>query len=391
MMLEQWPLKTLGELCTIVNGGTPKSKVTEYWGGEVNWTTPAEMGKMTTPYIDDTKRKITELGLEKSSAKLFPPYSVILSTRAPIGHLAINSTHMSTNQGCKTLVPKDKLDHKYLYYFLYSNKKLLDSLGKGTTFKELSGKNMKNVKIPFPTLEEQQQIVNILDEALDNIRENKKHIVQNLKNITEISQSILNSILASEQWPVKLLGEVCKLRNGRAYKKIELLDQGKDRVLRVGNFFTNKHWYYSDLELDETKFCETGDLLYAWSASFGPRIWEGERSIFHYHIWRVDYDEKILDKKYLYYWFLWDVDKIKSEQGAGTTMIHVSMKSMNARQIPIPPLEEQQRIVRTLDEAFENINHFENSFLQALDLLKELEQAILQEAFNGNLTMEITV
>jgi len=390
-MLEQWPLKTLGELCTIVNGGTPKSKVTEYWGGEVNWTTPAEMGKMTTPYIDDTKRKITELGLEKSSAKLFPPYSVILSTRAPIGHLAINSTHMSTNQGCKTLVPKDKLDHKYLYYFLYSNKKLLDSLGKGTTFKELSGKNMKNVKIPFPTLEEQQQIVNILDEALDNIRENKKHIVQNLKNITEISQSILNSILASEQWPVKLLGEVCKLRNGRAYKKIELLDQGKYRVLRVGNFFTNKHWYYSDLELDETKFCETGDLLYAWSASFGPRIWEGERSIFHYHIWRVDYDEKILDKKYLYYWFLWDVDKIKSEQGAGTTMIHVSMKSMNARQIPIPPLEEQQRIVRTLDEAFENINHFENSFLQALDLLKELEQAILQEAFNGNLTMEITV
>ena len=67
--------------------------------------------------------------------------------------------------------------------------------------------------------------------------------------------------MMSEHWPVKLLGEVCKLRNGRAYKKAELLDEGKYRVLRVGNFFTNKHWYYSDLELDETKFCETGDKI----------------------------------------------------------------------------------------------------------------------------------
>ena len=181
------------------------------------------------------------------------------------------------------------------------------------------------------------------------------------------------------------LGEVCKLRNGRAYKKTELLDEGKYRVLRVGNFFTNKHWYYSDLELDDTKFCETGDLLYAWSASFGPRIWEGERAIFHYHIWRVDYDEQILNKKYLYYWFLWDAEKIKSGQGTGTTMIHVSMKSMNGREISIPPLEQQQKIVRELDVMTQQVTKLmENSQIKSQHYLT-LRQSILQEAFNGTL------
>ena len=85
----------------------------------------------------------------------------------------------------------------------------------------------------------------------------------------------------------KELGEVCRFINGKAYKKPELLEKGKYPVLRVGNFFTNDKWYYSNLELNEDKYCDDGDLLYAWSASFGPRIWEGEKVIYHYHIWKV--------------------------------------------------------------------------------------------------------
>ncbi len=88
-------------------------------------------------------------------------------------------------------------------------------------------------------------------------------------------------------WYKKKLGEVCELVNGRAYRKPELLSEGKYKVLRVGNFFTNEHWYYSDLELEDKKFCDDGDLLYAWSASFGPQVWTGEKVIFHYHIWKV--------------------------------------------------------------------------------------------------------
>lgn len=156
----------------------------------------------------------------------------------------------------------------------------------------------------------------------------------------------------THEWRKAKLGEVCELVNGRAYSKEELLPEGKYKVLRVGNFFTNDHWYYSDLELDKNKYCDDGDLLYAWSASFGPRIWTGGKVIFHYHIWKVLPNSALVDKKFLYYFFLWDTELAKQEQGAGTTMTHVAMGSMKERTIPFPPLGEQLRIVRILDNAF---------------------------------------
>jgi len=157
------------------------------------------------------------------------------------------------------------------------------------------------------------------------------------------------------EWTTKKLREVCELINGRAYSKPELLSKGKYRVLRVGNFFTNDHWYHSDLELEDRKYCDTGDLLYAWSASFGPRIWSGGKVIFHYHIWKVVHDRSQIDQKFLFYFFQWDTEKIKEDQGTGTTMMHVSMGSMNERDIKIPSLPEQKLIVAILDEAFEGI------------------------------------
>ena len=104
-----WQVKTLGDVCEVVNGGTLKTGVKEYWGGEHLWITPAEMGKRLSPYADDTARKITSQGLRDSSARLLPPNSVILSSRAPIGHLVINTKPMATNQGCKGLVPNESL------------------------------------------------------------------------------------------------------------------------------------------------------------------------------------------------------------------------------------------------------------------------------------------
>lgn len=156
-------------------------------------------------------------------------------------------------------------------------------------------------------------------------------------------------------WQKKKLREVCELINGKAYSKPELLHKGKYPVLRVGNFFTKNHWYYSNLELEEKKYCDSGDLLYAWSASFGPRIWEGGKVIFHYHIWKVIPDTEQIDQKFLFHFFLWDMDQIKKDQGAGTTMIHVSKGSMEDRDLLLPPLPDQQRIVAILDEAFDGI------------------------------------
>lgn len=182
-------------------------------------------------------------------------------------------------------------------------------------------------------------------------------------------------------WETVSLKDVCTLINGKAYKKIELLSEGKYKVLRVGNFFTNRSWYFSDLELPADKYCDDGDLLYAWSASFGPQFWKGGKTIYHYHIWKVEVDRERILKKFLYYFFEWDKEKIQSEQGAGTTMIHVSMRSMNSRELALPPLEEQKRIVGILDEAFAGIDQAIANTEKNLQNAKDLFEGYLNNIF----------
>lgn len=149
-------------------------------------------------------------------------------------------------------------------------------------------------------------------------------------------------------WRWAQIGSVMDLLNGRAYKQPELKTSGKWPVLRVGNLFTNESWYYSDLELEEDKYCEAGDLLYAWSASFGPHVWSGAKSIFHYHIWKVRYFS--MNRDYLNFVLQWDVNRIRTAT-TGSTMVHVSMTNMRPRTVPVAPVPEQERIVAKLDRA----------------------------------------
>lgn len=154
-----------------------------------------------------------------------------------------------------------------------------------------------------------------------------------------------------QMWCTRKLSEVCTLINGRAYKKDELLGAGKWPVLRVGNFFTSDKWYHSNLELDDDKYCDGGDLLYAWSASFGPKIWPGPKAIYHYHIWKVLPKSELIDRDYLFYWFKWDVEQVKKAHGTGATMMHITKQAMESRAIAVPPLDEQRRIVDILNHA----------------------------------------
>ena len=181
---------------------------------------------------------------------------------------------------------------------------------------------------------------------------------------------------------MKKLNDVCRLINGRAYKKPEMLAEGKYPLLRVGNFFSNRAWYYSDLELNEDKYCDNGDLLYAWSASFGPRIWDGGKVIYHYHIWKVEINEELVDKGYLFHLLDWDTEQIKAEQGTGSTMIHVTKGSMENRYLPFPPIPEQKRIVAILDQAFADIEQARAKTEQNLRNARELFESYLQQIFS---------
>ena len=189
-------------------------------------------------------------------------------------------------------------------------------------------------------------------------------------------------------WEWCRLGEIGELINGRAYKKEELLKTGKYRVLRVGNLFTNNEWFYSNLELPKEKYCQAGDLLYAWSASFGPYIWNGAKTIFHYHIWNVRYNQSIVTRDYLYYFLEFDKSSIRNST-TGTTMIHISMENMNPRFIPLPPLAEQQRIVAKIEELMPLVEQYgkAQSKLETLNsnIREQLKKSVLQYAIEGKL------
>jgi type I restriction enzyme S subunit len=150
------------------------------------------------------------------------------------------------------------------------------------------------------------------------------------------------------RWPKATLGECATLVNGRAYKQEELLDTGTP-VLRIQNLNGGDRWYYSDLSLPQDKYCDKGDLLFAWSASFGPYLWNGPRAIYHYHIWKV-LPGRLLDKGFLYHLLGFLTARVKSESH-GASMLHMTKARMEALEIPLPPLEEQRRIAAILDKA----------------------------------------
>ncbi|MBS0433954.1 MAG: restriction endonuclease subunit S [Proteobacteria bacterium] len=151
-------------------------------------------------------------------------------------------------------------------------------------------------------------------------------------------------------WCWAPLADLVRVLNGRAYAKHELLDAGPTPVLRVGNLFTSNHWYYSNLCLEPDKLCKPGDLLFAWSASFGPFIWDGPEAIFHYHIWKLDpIAPQLFDTQYLHLFLREKTAEIKAA-GHGVSMVHLTKEKMERIPVPWPPLAEQARIVARVDE-----------------------------------------
>ncbi|WP_368277291.1 restriction endonuclease subunit S [Lacticaseibacillus paracasei] len=180
----------------------------------------------------------------------------------------------------------------------------------------------------------------------------------------------------SDAWEKRKLGELAEFINGRAYKQDELLTSGKYPVLRVGNFYTNDKWYYSDLELPEKYYAEKGDLLYTWSATFGPHIWIGPKVIYHYHIWKVAL-KNLFEKDFALQFF--EADRVRLLNSTnGSTMIHVTKKEMESKGILLPDISEQRNIGELLRKADDLIAATQ----RRIDDLEQVEKTLLQHLFD---------
>lgn len=395
-----WEVKTIGEVTIIVNGGTPKSDQSEYWNGDIFWITPKDMGKLEEIYVSNTSRKISQAGLQKSSAKLIPENSVILSTRAPIGHLAINQVAMATNQGCRGLVPKLDLDTKFLFYFLKLNVQLLNELGIGTTFRELSTNALAGVKMPIPPLSEQKRIVAIFDEVFEGIDRAIANTEKNLANSHAIFESYLNAIFTQkgEGWVEKKLEDICKeITVGHVgsmaskYKDSGIPFLRSQNILpfriKLDNVVFIDNEFHSALKKSQLR---PGDLAIVRTG------YPGTAAVIPEEIGIVNCSDLVIVKPceninphYLCLFF----NSILGKTLVGSRLVGAAQKHFNITTakkvlIPFPYLREQNRLVTKMDELATETQRLETIYRQKIAALNELKQSILQKAFTGELTAD---
>jgi len=207
----KWPMVKLSQCCEIVSGSTPRRNMPEYWGGDIAWVTPKDLSNLDNKVLNDTPEKITAIGLKSCSAKLLPKGSLLFSSRAPIGHVAITGRPMATNQGFKSLVPSDDVNVDYLYWCIKHMTPIIVAKGRGATFKEVSKEIISNVEIPLPPLEEQKRIAAILDKA-DAIRKKRQRAIEMLDEFLRSAflDMFGDPITNPKGWPNDTLGNLMK-------------------------------------------------------------------------------------------------------------------------------------------------------------------------------------
>lgn len=193
-----WTLSCIGDIGQVMSGGTPSTKDSSNFGEDINWITPADLSKNDGIYITKGARSLSLKGLTQSSAKLLPERSIIFSSRAPIGYVAIATEPFATNQGCKNLVPSSYIDNKYIYYYLLSAKTLAESVASGTTFLEISAKGFASLPIPIPPLKEQKRIVDKLEELFSDLDVATEDLLKAKKKLQKYRMSILNAAVTGE-------------------------------------------------------------------------------------------------------------------------------------------------------------------------------------------------
>lgn len=349
--------KSIGEISSnVFAGGTPSTKHEEYYDGDIPWI---RSGEIDFNVITKAERNITTAGYKNSSAKLIRKGSVVMAmTGATVAKSAIVDFETTANQSvCAIETVESIVNYKFVFYSLAKDYFKIRSSAQGA-LTSLNLAMIKQLQIPIPSLSEQSRIVSILDTFTSSISNLKQQIEERRKQY-EYERDLLLDLEGKEGVEKISLKEVCDVINGRAYSQPELLDKGKYRVLRVGNFFSNDNWYFSDLELEDKYYCKNGDLLYAWSASFGPHIWKEERVIYHYHIWKMECKEKLY-VKYMYYWLQSkDMYKQAFSNLHGATMAHLTKALMESLKVSVPSLQAQSRIVSILDTFEQSIANLE--------------------------------
>lgn len=399
---KDWKIIKLSAAGKIISGGTPSTTTPEYWNGNINWVSPADLTGYKKIKISKGAKSITELGLQKSSARLMPKGSVLFSSRAPIGYVAIAGEELATNQGFKNIIPNENFLSEFLYYFLKASKQKAENAASGTTFKEISLSKFSELEIPLPPKPTQQAIVSKIEELfseLDRGIEKFKTAQQRLKTYRQaVLKWAFEGKLTSKkgEWKNVRLGDIANaidpqpshrtppvVTNGVPFVSIKDFDSEEDKI-----DFTHARKVSKDVlkEHVERYKLEIGDFVIGKIGTIGKpvRIVLPQDYCLSANI--VLIQPRKVSATYLYYFFQSTfIEKAFTVGMKATTQAAFGIQKVRELRIELPHEEEQNKIVQEIESRLSVADKMEESISQNLQQAEALRQSILKKAFEGRL------
>jgi type I restriction enzyme S subunit len=388
-------LVRIGDVCEVVSGATPRRDNPAYWNGTVPWVTPKELADLDGPTIGQTAEQITEAGFKSCSTRMLPPGAVLFSSRAPIGHVAIATISMCTNQGFKSLVPRSQVDSAYLYWVMKWSTPTIEARASGTTFKEVSKAEIEDAKIPLPPLPEQRRIAAILDEA-DALRRKRREAL-----------GLLDALLRSAF--LEMFGD--PVTNPRGWETVELRNVIVDSqygtaekantdgvglpVLRMNNLGYDGRWDLTDLKhcdivaADLEKFTvQPGDLLFNRTNSpelVGKTgVWKLDQPFaFAGYLIRIRFDESRALPDYVSGYLNSAAGKryLLERAKPSNNMSNFNATMFGEIPVLVPPLALQRKFVDLVGA----VESERGRFRDGVGAVVALFEALLHGAFSGSL------
>ena len=410
-----WKTKKLKFAFKILNGSTPSTSEPEYWDGDINWFTPDDLGSNSNKYIYESKRKISQEGYANCGVKIAPPDSIAISTRAPIGHIAILKQEGCVNQGCRLLVPQEE-DSSYYYYLLLSLKEYMLSLGQGSTFFELSRQKLSAINLPFPPKTEQETIASFLDyktKQIDDLIEKKEQLLKLLdeKRITLITQSVTKGLTPNVKMKpsgIEWLGNIPEHWNLWQLKRISQITYGiggeidKDitegtRLLSLpnvtfqGNIKLDEEYYIELNDIEKKLYLlKKGDLLFNWRNGSSEHLaktaiidFDGEFTHVSFLL-RLRFSENNDSRYFRYLLNSLRATGFFSSSKAGVNNTF-NLTELSNLFLMIPSFDEQIAISDFLDNELNNIISLQKVILNAIDKLKEYRTSLIISAVTGKI------
>lgn len=393
LQVEGWKVVKLGDVCETGAGGTPLKSHKEYYqGGTIPWLLS---GEVSQGEIFESQNFITEKGLQNSSARLFPPNTVLIAmygaTAGQVGILRFAST---TNQAVCGILPNDKFLPEFLYYCFLSKKDELIAQAVGGAQPNISQIKIKNTLIPIPTLPEQQRIVTLLDETFAGLAQVHANAERNLVNAREVFEAATNEIFGNpgEEWEEKTIEDIADIEYGYTDKA---KSSGKFRYIRItdidknGNLIPEDKMYVGNFKEADNFLLQDGDLLMARTGATFAKVLlyeDFEPSVFASYLIRIKFSEKILNKLYWYFSkskLYWDQ---ANQLSSGSAQPQFNGGALKQVVFPYPKsLEKQRAIVGRLDGLAAETSRLEAVYQSKLEAVEELKKSVLQKAFEGEL------